>query len=53
MLDEVVVFRKSGVVLWRHSWAAVKGDPINELIQKVLLEVMQPPSRNSAWRSAP
>ena len=39
MLDEVLIFRKSGIVLWRHSWVPIKGSPVNELIQQVLLEV--------------
>ena len=39
MLDEVLIFRKSGIVLWRHSWVPIKGSPVNQLIQQVLLEV--------------
>ncbi|KAL1527039.1 hypothetical protein AB1Y20_015725 [Prymnesium parvum] len=38
MLDEVIVFRKTGVVLWSHAWVVVKGSPVNQLIHQVLLE---------------
>ena len=51
MLDEVVVFRRNGVVLWNRTWASVKGDPVNQLIQKVLLEVrsgLMEPRKNTA-----
>ena len=39
MLDQVLVFRKSGVALWSHSWVPVKGNPVNGLISEILLEV--------------
>ena len=39
MLDEVVIFRKSGIVLWKHTWVELKGTPVNLLIHQVLLEV--------------
>ena len=38
MLDHVVIMRKSGAVLWKGSWATMKGDPINGLIRTVLME---------------
>ena len=38
MLDLVSVFSKSGVVLWSQEWAAIKGDPVNAVINGVLLE---------------
>ena len=39
MLDQVIVFSKSGLVLWSQSWAPIKGDPVNSVIHQVLLEV--------------
>ena len=41
MLDLVTIFSKKGVVLWSHTWAPVKGDPVNAVIHQVLLEVRQ------------
>ena len=39
MLDSIVVFRKTGVVLWQQVWAAFKGaDPVHAVIHTVLLE---------------
>lgn len=43
MLDEVIIFRKTGLVLWEHAWVPIKGDPVNQLIQQVLLEVRNMP----------
>ena len=43
MLDEVLIFSKSGVVLWSKTWAPVKGEnPVNGVIHQVLLEVRAP-----------
>ena len=39
MLDCVTIFSKGGALLWRQAYTALKGDPINEVIKSVLLEV--------------
>ena len=39
MLDQVLIFSKTGLVLWSQSWASLKGDPVNSVIHQVLLEV--------------
>ena len=38
MIDQVVAFSKTGVVLWSRTFCSVRGDPINELIRHVLLQ---------------
>ena len=38
MLDAVLVFKKSGVVLWRQVWETLKGNPVDNVIHSVLLE---------------
>ncbi|CAM9154381.1 unnamed protein product [Choristocarpus tenellus] len=38
MLDHVTIFSKSGLVLWSRTMAKLKGSPVDELIQSVLLE---------------
>lgn len=38
MIDEVVVFSTTGVVLWTRTFSATRGDPINSLIRDVLLQ---------------
>jgi hypothetical protein len=39
MLDHCLVLRKNGVLLWRQSWAPMKGNPVDTLIRTVLMEV--------------
>lgn len=39
MLDQVLIFSKTGVVLWSKAWTTLKGDPVNAVIHQVLLEV--------------
>ncbi|CAM9174810.1 unnamed protein product [Ascophyllum nodosum] len=38
MLDHVSVFSKSGLVLWSRTMAKLKGNPIDDLVQNILLE---------------
>ena len=38
MLDHCLILRKNGVVLWRGSWAPMKGNPVDALIRTVLME---------------
>ena len=38
MIDEIAIIHKGGLVLWRHFFSSVKGNPINQLIKTVLLE---------------
>ena len=38
MIDQVVVFSTTGVVLWTRTFSATRGDPINSLIRDVLLQ---------------
>ena len=38
MLDHCLILRKNGVVLWRGSWATMKGNPVDALIRTVLME---------------
>jgi hypothetical protein len=42
MLDKIAVFTKGGIVLWSESFTTLVGNPIDELVQTVLLEVRQP-----------
>ena len=39
MLDHCLALRKNGVLLWRQSWAPLKGNPVDNLIWTVLMEV--------------
>ena len=39
MLDHCLVLRKNGALLWRQSWAPMKGNPVDTLIRTVLMEV--------------
>jgi hypothetical protein len=39
MLDKIAVFTKGGIVLWSESFTTLVGNPIDELVQTVLLEV--------------
>ena len=39
MLDHCLVLRKNGVLLWRQSWAPMKGNPVDDLIRTMLMEV--------------
>jgi len=38
MLDHCLALRKNGVLLWRQSWAPMKGNPVDSLIRTVLME---------------
>eukprot|EP01064_Diplonema_japonicum_P034562 TRINITY_DN71_c3_g2_i1.p1 TRINITY_DN71_c3_g2~~TRINITY_DN71_c3_g2_i1.p1 ORF type:complete len:574 (+),score=139.84 TRINITY_DN71_c3_g2_i1:38-1759(+) len=38
MIDEVTVVHKGGLVLWKHSYSKVKGNPVSQLIKTVILE---------------
>ena len=38
MLDHCLILRKNGVLLWRSSWATMKGNPVDALIRTVLME---------------
>ena len=38
MIDQFIIFTKTGTVLWNKTFSEIQGNPINELIQKVLLE---------------
>jgi len=38
MLDKIAVFTKGGIVLWSESFTTLVGNPIDDLIQTVLLE---------------
>jgi hypothetical protein len=42
MLDKIAVFTKGGIVLWSESFTTLVGNPIDDLIQTVLLEVCSP-----------
>lgn len=42
MLDKIAVFTKGGIVLWSESFTTLVGNPIDDLIQTVLLEVRSP-----------
>ena len=37
MLDHCLVLRKNGVLLWRQSWAPMKGNPLDDLIRTMLM----------------
>jgi signal recognition particle receptor subunit alpha len=39
MLEHVIAFSKGGIVLWSYSFDKLRGNPINNLIRSVLLEV--------------
>lgn len=39
MLDFFTIFTVGGLVLWSQEWTKLRGNPINELIKKVFLEV--------------
>lgn len=45
MLDKIAIFTKGGIVLWSKTFATLQGNPINELVQTVLLEVRPSPSQ--------
>ena len=38
MIDEFCIFNKGGAVLWSRKLNPTKGEPVDELIQNVLLE---------------
>jgi hypothetical protein len=38
MIDEFCIFNKGGAVLWSRKLNATKGNPVDDLIQNVLLE---------------
>eukprot|EP00941_MAST-03F_sp_MAST-3F-sp1_P002059 g2059.t1 len=38
MIEQFTIFKKSGIVLWTKEPLDIYGEPVNELIQKVLLE---------------
>lgn len=38
MIDECIVFSRSGSVLWKRTLSKLSGNPVNSLIQNVLLE---------------
>lgn len=38
MIDEFCIFERGGTILWRHSFVALKGDPLAILVRSVLLE---------------
>jgi hypothetical protein len=38
MIEQFTVFTKGGVVLWKKNFSTLKGQPIHELIRKVLLQ---------------
>lgn len=39
MIDHFSIFTKSGIVLWSYNLAKLKGNPIDNLIRNVILEV--------------
>jgi len=39
MLDQFSIFTKAGALLWSFNYCKMKGNPVNELIKNVLLEV--------------
>jgi signal recognition particle receptor subunit alpha len=38
MIEQFTIFTKGGVVLWQKIFSSVRGQPINDLIRKVLLQ---------------
>eukprot|EP01125_Pyxidicula_operculata_P015188 TRINITY_DN5135_c0_g1_i1.p1 TRINITY_DN5135_c0_g1~~TRINITY_DN5135_c0_g1_i1.p1 ORF type:complete len:629 (-),score=176.59 TRINITY_DN5135_c0_g1_i1:47-1933(-) len=38
MIEHITIFTKSGFVLWSYSYATLSGNPVNELINQVLME---------------
>ncbi|GLD94928.1 hypothetical protein PINS_up003553 [Pythium insidiosum] len=38
MIDHFVIFNKTGTVLWSHSLCRLNGDPVDTLINRVLME---------------
>lgn len=38
MLDHVIVFSKSGPVLWQRTYCKLQGSPVDDLVRGVLLE---------------
>ncbi|KAL6068251.1 SRP54 domain-containing protein [Balamuthia mandrillaris] len=46
MLDHFAILSKGGLVLWSHTYKALQGEPVNDLVKTVLLE-----DRNAAERS--
>ena len=40
--------RKNGVLLWRQSWAPMKGNPVDDLIRTMLMEVSSLPTARLA-----
>jgi len=40
MIEQFLIFTKGGIVLWAKSADALKGDPVNNLIRQVLLQVV-------------
>jgi len=39
MLEQVVVFTRGGVVLWKYQFGKVDGSPVDDFIRNVLIEV--------------
>ena len=39
MLEQFVVFNKGGLILWSYTFEKPKGEPVNDLIQTILIEV--------------
>ena len=38
MIDAICAFTRGGVLLWMYQYIKVKGNPVDELIKRVLLE---------------
>ncbi len=38
MLDEVIIFTMSGIVLWSKTLSKLQGQPVDDLITNVLIE---------------
>ncbi|KAJ9444104.1 Signal recognition particle receptor subunit alpha-like protein [Diplonema papillatum] len=38
MIDEFVIFHRGGLVLWKMTFAKIRGNPVNQLVKGVLLE---------------
>jgi signal recognition particle receptor subunit alpha len=37
MIDDLTIFSRSGLILWRKSFVKLRGDPLSRLVQTVLL----------------
>jgi len=54
MLEQVVVFTRGGLVLWKYQFGKVDGSPVNDFIRNILIEVRRRLERQpTPWRHSP